>query len=96
MSRAAEQYYSWYLDGKRGDEKKTAPAANAKGGRKEAAKNGPSDEQLFNQRDQNKDGKVTQEEFIAGRTEKLPQLEDNFKRRDTNGNGIWELSELEQ
>lgn len=96
MSRAADENYNWYLDGKRVEEKKDAPAANAKGGRKEAAKNGLSDEQLFKQRDQNKDGMVTLEEFIAGRTEKVPQLEEIFKRRDTNGNGFWERNELEQ
>jgi len=95
MSRAAAAYYHWYLDGKRDPVDPEAPTQDRKGKKKAPARPAPSDKQLFEQRDADKDGVVTWEEFLAGRTgDKVPALEKNFKRRDTNGNGIWEQSEL--
>jgi uncharacterized sulfatase len=91
MSKMASEYYNWYVDGERD---KPTPLADHKSG--ESAKPaGPTDKKLFKQRDTNKDGKVTQDEFIAGRTgDKLPAIKKNFKRRDTNGDGIWKESEI--
>ncbi len=102
MSKAATEYYDWYLDGKRGGPTPTADAkGDRSGGKRQAkkdasAKTGPSDEQLFKQRDKNQDGNVTWEEYLAGRTEKVSALEQLFKRRDADGNGVWEAAEIQE
>lgn len=61
-------------------------------------KNHPKPKQLktclLKYRDANKDGLVSFEEFLAGRTEKTKTLRANFDKRDTNGNGHWEKSEI--
>jgi hypothetical protein len=50
---------------------------------------------LFARRDANKDGKVTLEEFLAGRDgDKRPPLERRFKALDRDGDGTWSASEL--
>ncbi len=92
-SAAAHHYFDWYLDGKRNSPK---PAADAKAGEKKAPapnRKGPSDAQLFRQRDHNKDGIVSWEEYLGGRTEKVDAIRRVFQRHDTNGNGVWEKSE---
>ena len=92
MSKAATEYYDWYLDGKRDA---PTPTADQKGNRKKAAKTGPSEEQIFAQRDKNQDGKVTWEEFLAGRTEQVETIRKGFERRDANGDGVWEKTEIQ-
>ena len=56
MSKAGNQYFDWYLDGKR---EVQAPARK----QQEATRKGPFDTQIF-------------------------------KQRDTNGNGVWEKTEI--
>jgi hypothetical protein len=46
--------------------------------------------------DQNKDGKVTLEEFIFKRTNGIPAITKAFNGRDTNKDGIWEKSEIKK
>lgn len=85
------RFYDHYLNGKlqplpKRKPEKTEPEAKAKG---------PTSAQIFTQRDKNKDGRVTLDEYIAKRTG--PQVETItkiFKRRDLNNNGIWEKSEI--
>jgi len=91
LGRISLRAYDHYVEGK------AAPATSPKA-QKERAKSPDTaaDQKLFDQRDKNQDGKVTWEEFLAGRTgDKIPALEKIFKRRDTNGDGIWERSEIE-
>ncbi len=88
MSKAAAKYYDWYIDGKK-EAPPTPKKATPKTKEKPAAV-----ALLFKNRDKNNDAKVTPEEFLAGRTKNVAQLKKNFKKRDTNGNGIWEKSEL--
>jgi len=96
MSSTANRYFDWYLDGKR-DLPTPTPTTEAKSDRKNVAKKkkGPTDQQIFNQRDKNRDGSVTWEEYLDGRTEKVDILRKNFERRDTNKNDLWEKSEIE-
>lgn len=78
-------YFDWYLDGKR-DLKPRQPKKQA----------GPSEEELFTSRDRSKDGSVTWEEYLAGRTgPKVPEIRKHFERRDLDQNGIWERSEVQ-
>ena len=51
---------------------------------------------VFTQRDKDKDGRVTLEEFLAGRTgDTVPTLTRHFKELDRDGDGVWSKSELE-
>ena len=98
MSRSANEYFNWYLDGKRDA---PTPMSDAKGNRGEAKKTdqkkkGPSIALVFKRRDGNKDGIVTWEEFLNERTEKVPQLRKNFERRDKNKDGKWTKDEIEK
>ncbi len=92
MNKAGSQVFDWYLDGKRDIpiptvKAKPAPTAKASPDR--------SQEKLFQQRDKDRDGKVTWEEFLAGRgPDKVPALKKVFAARDRNHNGVWEKSEL--
>lgn len=89
MSRAAAGYFDYYLDGKCASTAKPA----APGGKAAAA--GLSAETLFALRDKNKDGKVTLEEFIAGRAgDTVKLLEKRFHQFDRDTNGAWEKSEV--
>ncbi len=91
MSRAADHYFDWYLEGKR-DAKAASDESVPEVRRRPGSR---SDATIFNQRDANHDGNVTWEEFLAGRSgDKVPALRENFKRHDTSGNGVWEKSEL--
>jgi hypothetical protein len=100
MSSTANRYFDWYLDGKRDA---SPPPGDTKSDKKNVAKEkegpakkaGPTDEQIFEKRDRNKDNAVTWEEFIDGRTENMDVLRKNFERRDTNNNDLWEKSEIE-
>jgi len=92
LSKAGNAYFDWYLDGKR-DAK--APKRGAPKERARAKGDRPTDEKIFAQRDTDKDGKVTLEEFIAGRTKQVDVITSQFHRRDTNGNGVWEKSEIQ-
>lgn len=87
MSKQANLYFDWYLDGKR-----DAKPPKSKPARKPTK--GPSDAKIFQQRDKNNDGEVTLKEWIAGRTEKVKEITSHFHRRDTNQNGTWEKSEI--
>ncbi len=92
----ANKYFDWYLDGIRD---LPAPSASAKQKQPQEPapekKAGPTDAQIFERRDANKDGIVTWEEFLGGRTENVDVLRKNFERRDTNKNDLWEKSEIE-
>ena len=90
MRKQGSAFFDWYLDGKR-DAKppKPKPAATPE-------RQIPSDTTIFAQRDKDKDGKVTLEEWIAGRTEKVDIITANFHRRDTDKNGLWEKSEIKR
>lgn len=89
MSRNAAKYFDWYIDGKRGVPK---PAPKKKSvGRTKAT----SFQRSFRQRDFNKDGKVTWEEFLKGREKNEAIIRRNFKLRDKDGNGIWEKFEIQ-
>jgi len=92
MNKAGTQFFDWYLDGKRNipiPTIKTKPAPDAK------PAPGLSEEELFRQRDKNRDGKVTWEEFLAGRgADKVPALKKVFARKDLNQNGVWDKSDL--
>ena len=94
MSRTAKDYYDWYLDGKRDI---PAPTAQPNPTEKPQQRKGPAAAQLFQARDKDKDGKVTWEEYLAGRTgDTVPALKRHFTRRDTNQNGVWERSEIDE
>lgn len=95
ISRAAEEYFDWYLDGKRQtatpnvDRKITATDTVTSAGR------GLSLEELFERRDKNRDGVVSWEEFLNGRTgATVSILKRRFKGLDRDGDGTWEKSEL--
>ncbi len=95
MSKSGNQYFDWYLDGKRKEAtakrdlssvlNPVVPPSNQR-----------ADASIFKQRDKDADGKVTWEEFLAGRSgDKLEALKKVFSRRDKNSNGVWEKSELD-
>jgi len=96
-SRSANRFFDWYLDGK-GDA--STPPADGKRKppqQKEPVtdkKKGPSDVQLFEKRDRNKDGQVTLAEYVGGRTEKVEGIRAAFEQRDIDSNGIWEKKEI--
>ncbi|MGI9242542.1 MAG: sulfatase-like hydrolase/transferase [Verrucomicrobiales bacterium] len=54
-----------------------------------------TDQAIFNQRDKNRDGKVTLEEFIFGRTKGIPAITRSFNGRDTNKDGVWDKTEIQ-
>ncbi len=92
--------YAYYVEGAAApkispkEKKSRGEGADEESGA-ESAK-APREAQLFQQRDKNKDGKVTLEEFLNGRTgDVVPALDKNFKRRDINGDGVWEKSEIQ-
>lgn len=92
VSITGNDYFDWYLDGKR-DRK--PPSIKAVQNRSANKRKPLADPQLFKARDKNGDAKVTWEEFLNGRTgETVPALERRFKARDKDGNGVWESSEL--
>lgn len=93
-SSIANEYFNWYLDGKRN---MPTPEVDRKAGKKEsvAKKKGPSDDYIFQQRDRNKDGMVTWEEYLGGRTEKVDSIRNAFDRRDRNKDGVWLKDEID-
>ena len=92
MNKAGSQFFDWYLDGKRDI---PIPTVKAKPVPKAGTAPAPSQQQLFQQRDKDRDGKVTWEEFLAGRgPDKVPALKKVFAAKDRNHNGIWEKSEI--
>lgn len=97
MSSMANKYFDWYLDGKR-DLPSPPAAPMGKGNHPQsntpAKTAGPSDAQIFEKRDRNKDNAVTWKEFLDGRTKNMTVLRKNFERRDTNKNDLWEKSEI--
>jgi arylsulfatase A-like enzyme/type 1 glutamine amidotransferase len=56
-----------------------------------------SSAELFARRDRDRNGEVTWEEYLVGRSgPALPNLKKRFEERDKDGNGIWEESEIEK
>jgi uncharacterized sulfatase len=97
VSAAGKTYFDWYLDGKRGNPAQasgTAPGNLPK--KAEPAPPKISNQELFNRRDANQDGKVTLAEFLGGRdgVRRRP-LERRFKTLDRNGDGVWIANEIE-
>ncbi len=98
-SRATIQYFNWYIDGKRDiptpdiDNKSSVK----RGGANPKAQPGPpSSEEIFRRRDQDKNGKVTWNEYLNGRSESVTAIRKSFDRRDLNSDGIWEKSEIKE
>lgn len=97
MSNATVQYFNWYLDGKRDiptpsiDMKSGPQRGSAPAGEKEDQ---PGDLAIFTNRDKNRDGVVTWEEFLNNRTNNVDALKRNFSRRDLDKDGLWERSEV--
>ena len=96
LSPAAERYFDWYLDGRRGESPEPADTAEpAKPETPGAAGERVSLQTLFSRRDANQDGGVTLEEFFAGRDgERRSRLERRFKTLDRDGDGVWSSKEL--
>lgn len=88
MSKQANAYFAYYLDGRR-DFKPPIRRATPATPKHDDAK-------IFKQRDKNRDNQVTLEEWIAGRTEKVKEITSHFKRRDTDHDGIWQTSEIKK
>lgn len=88
MSRNAAKYFDWYIEGKRDS---VPPRAKKKASRKAKP---ASKAQTVMGRDTNNDGKVTWEEFSAGREDKAAALKKNFQKRDKDKNGTLEESEV--
>ena len=97
-SPTANRYFDWYLDGRR-DIGQPEPNGNAEEGSKTEStaqkRSTNTDPELFKVRDKNKDGEVTWEEFLNGRSgDSVEPLQRRFKNRDKDGDGIWEASEV--
>jgi uncharacterized sulfatase len=103
MSKTADEYYNWYVDGnhdlptpmadaKSGLTKKAAPAKQT--AKAPEMKKGPPDAAVFKKWDADQNGEVTFEEYIVGREHNKGVLKKNFDKRDANGNGIWEKAEI--
>jgi uncharacterized sulfatase len=91
MSKAADSYYKFYIDGERA----VPDPDNGKPANTRSRAAGPGEEAIFKLRDLNSDGKVTWEEFSSGRpNENIPALKKVFQRRDADGDGLWEQSEI--
>ena len=90
MSKTAAKYFDWYIEGERDA---PAPPAPAKTGTPPTSN--AKDEALLRSRDRDSNGEVTLEEFIGSRTKNVPVLENNFKKRDTNGDGVWNKKDFE-
>ncbi len=96
LSAAAERYFDWYLDGRRGASPNSAGNAEPeKPETPDAAAGRVSLQTLFNRRDTNKDGDVSLQEFLNGRDgETGTRVERRFKTLDRDGDGIWSSKEL--
>ena len=96
ISAAASNYFDYYLEGKRGPA--VSPKERQKGKVKAAADRGEEREKvvkLFEQREKDNDGRVTLEEFLAGRIgDTVPTLTRRFNEFDRNGDGTWTKNEI--
>ena len=85
----AHGYFDWYLDGKRNAANPEPTRTLEEVGKKRASskkRRTPTDADLFRARDKNRDGKVTWEEFLNGRSGDVVQpLQRRFKARDKDG-----------
>ncbi len=99
-SNATTQYFNWYLDGKRdiptpdidsksGPQRSGNPAPEA-----DRSRNSPTDEMIFSRRDSDRNGIVTWEEYLNGRSEKVTAIRGAFDRRDANKDGVWTRDEV--
>ena len=94
MRKQGAVYFDWYLDGKRDIPPPAIDRESTKG--KAPQKKMPTDEQIFKERDRNKDDEVTWGEYLGGRIEKVDIIRRAFDRRDRNGDGVWKKEELPQ
>lgn len=100
-SNATTQYFNWYLDGKRDV---PTPDIDSKSGPRRASGsviqasarrgNSPSDEEIFTRRDSDRNGIVTWDEFLNGRSEQVTAIRGSFDLRDLNKDGVWTRDEV--
>ncbi|QDV44604.1 Arylsulfatase precursor [Stieleria neptunia] len=94
MSRAAENYFDWYLDGRRDS------APEPKDVEPKRQRPGPENARLktlFEKRDIDHDGHVTLQEYLAGRSGPTKAvLTKRFRALDRNDDGRWSRPELPQ
>ncbi|MEM7697787.1 MAG: sulfatase-like hydrolase/transferase [Verrucomicrobiota bacterium] len=77
------QFFDWFFHGK-----KTAAQAPPK------PPTPSEDRAIFENRDANRDGEVTWEEYLKGRSSQIGSIRKAFDRRDLDGDGVWQKSEL--
>lgn len=87
--KALEKKYA----GKAGEQK----SAKRKAKKAAPKKEGRTEEVVFNERDGDKNGIVTWDEYLGDRTgAQLKLIERSFKRRDKDGDGTWTKDEVEK
>jgi uncharacterized sulfatase len=102
ISGAANQYFDWYLDGKRtpaavdGTARPAAAEAKPRTSTPRRTRRPMTVGELFDRRDADGDGEVTFREFLEGR-EDAPRgpLERRFQSLDRNRDGRWTRSDLQ-
>ena len=92
-SQTDQRFYDWYIEGIR-DDRPSEPTTDATRNRSPRPK--VTQQELFRRRDTDKDGNVTLEEFLNGRTGDAEKtLRRRFRQFDRNQNGRWERSEID-
>ena len=91
MKKNGENYFNWYLDGKR--DHKPVPASKKK--EQPKAKTGVTSAELFERRDQDGDQRVTWKEYLGDRTgDQVAKIKAAFSKRDRNNDGVWSKDEI--